>query len=122
LRSGDLSASTTPIYNPFSGDTADCVPGGNAKLCGTGRTQFVASSSPGVPTVQGPNGLVDAFNPACTNAAGCPNIIPSALINSISAKLMGLLPSPNVAGNKSNTNNYFALLPFHKDTDFVDGK
>jgi len=122
LRSGDLSASTTPIYNPFTGDTADCLPGGTAKLCGTGRTQFVASSSPGVATVQGPNGTVDAFNAACTNVAGCPNIIPSALINSISGKLMGLLPSPNVAGVTGNTNNYFALLPFHKDTDFVDGK
>ena len=122
LRSGDLSASATPIYNPFTGDTADCLPGGTAKLCGTGRTQFVASSSPGVATVQGPNGMVDAFNPACANVVGCPNIIPSALINSISAKVMGLLPSPNVAGVTGNTNNYFALLPFHKDTDFVDAK
>jgi Carboxypeptidase regulatory-like domain len=122
LRSGDLSASATPIYNPFTGDTADCLAGGTAKLCGTGRTQFVASSSPGVATVQGPNGMVDAFNPACANVAGCPNIIPSALINSISAKVMAFLPSPNVAGVTGNTNNYFALLPFHKDTDFVDGK
>jgi hypothetical protein len=122
LRSGDLSTSTTPIYNPFTGDTADCLPGGTAKLCGTGRTQFVASSSPGVATVQGPNGVVDAFNPACTNGAGCPNIIPSALINSISAKLMALLPGPNVAGVTGNTNNYFALLAYHKDTDFFDGK
>jgi hypothetical protein len=63
--------------------------------------------------------MVDAFNPACTNAAGCPNIIPKALIDPISTKLMAFLPTPTAAGN---TNNYFALLGFHKDTDFVDAK
>jgi hypothetical protein len=109
VRSGDLSASSTAIYNPFSGN-AD----------GTNRQQFVATSSPGVPTVPGPNGTtVDAYNPACKNVAGCPNVIPSALIDGISTKLMNFLPSPTAAGN---ANNYFALLAFHKDTDFFDGK
>lgn len=119
LRSGDLSSSTTAVYNPFTGDTADCLPGGNTKLCGTGRQQIVATSAPRVSTVPGPNGPVDAFNAACANAAGCPNIIPTALINTISSKLLAFLPTPTAAGN---TNNYFALLPFHKDTDFVDAK
>jgi Carboxypeptidase regulatory-like domain/TonB dependent receptor len=122
LRSGDLSTSTTTIYNPFSGDTADCLPGGIAKLCGTGRTQFVATSAPGMSTVQGPNGITDqrdAFNPAC-KAGSCPNIIPSALIDPISAKLMGFWPTIPITA--PNTNNYFATLPFHKDTDFVDAK
>jgi carboxypeptidase family protein/TonB-dependent receptor-like protein len=109
FRSGDLSTSTTPIYNPFSGNPD-----------GTLRKQIIASSSPGTVTVTGPNGTqVDAFNPACKNAAGCPNIIPSALINPISTKLINLLPAPTAAGT---TNNYFALLPFQKDTDFVDAK
>jgi Carboxypeptidase regulatory-like domain len=108
LRSGDLSASTTPIYNPFTGNPD-----------GTGRQQIVASSAPGVATAQGRNGMVDAFNPACTNAAGCPNILPLAMIDPISAKLLAFLPPPTAAGN---TNNYFALLAFHKDTDFVDAK
>ena len=111
LRSGDLSsASSTPtaVYNPFSG---------NAN--GTGRQQLVATSAPGMATVPGRNGPVDAFNPACTNAAGCPNVVPLALIDPISAKLMALLPTPTSPGN---ANNYFALLPFHKDTDFVDAK
>jgi len=109
LRSGDLSSSTTAIYNPFSG---------NAN--GTGRQQFVATSSPGVATVPGPNGtMVDAYNPACTNGAGCPNVIPVALIDGISTKLLNFLPAPTAAGN---ANNYFALLAFHKDTDFFDGK
>src|SRR5438552_2951484 len=111
LRSGDLSSATatpTPIYNPFSGNPD-----------GTGRQQLVATSAPGIATVPGRNGLVDAYNPACTNPAGCPNIVPVALIDPISAKLMALLPTPTAAGN---SNNYFALLPFHKDTDFVDAK
>jgi outer membrane receptor protein involved in Fe transport len=109
FRSGDLSSSTTTIYNPFSGNPD-----------GTLRQQIIASSTPGTTTVPGPNGTpVDAFNAACTTATGCPNIIPSALIDPISTKLMNLLPAPTAAGT---TNNYFALLPFHKDTDFVDAK
>ncbi len=116
LRSGNLNvaasstATPTAIYNPFSGNTD-----------GTGRQQFVATDAPNIATVPGPNGTtVDAFNPVCASAAGCPNVIPVALINPISAKLMGLLPT-NVLNN-SNTNNYFGLLAFHKDTDFVDAK
>src|SRR6266851_6871547 len=108
LRSGDLSASTTAIYNPFSGNPN-----------GTGRQQIVASSAPGVSTVPGPNGLVDAFNAACTSVSGCPNIIPTALIDPISTKLLAFLPAPTAAGN---SNNYFGLLAFHKDTDLVDAK
>jgi Carboxypeptidase regulatory-like domain/TonB dependent receptor len=50
--SGDLSASPTPIYDPTTGDEADCLPGGNAKLCGTGRTPFpgnkITNIDPGV--------------------------------------------------------------------------
>jgi hypothetical protein len=108
LRSGDLSTSTTAIYNPFSGNPN-----------GTGRQQIVASSAPGMATVPGPNGLVDAFNAACTSVSGCPNIIPTALIDPISTKLLAFLPAPTAAGN---SNNYFGLLAFHKDTDFVDAK
>src|SRR5437879_3065011 len=121
LRSGDLSgvktlpaclaaaaATACNIYNPFSGNPD-----------GTGRQQVVSTSAPGIASVPGRNGLVDAFNPACSNPAGCPNIVPVALIDPISAKLMALLPVPTAAGN---SNNYFALLPFHKDTDFVDAK
>ncbi len=78
--SGDLSASSTKIYNPFTGN-AD----------GTGRIQF-----PG-------------------------NIIPQIDINPISVKLLALLPAPNVA-SASGVNNYFALLPFHKDTTSFDTK
>ena len=100
----------TTIYNPYSGNSD-----------GTGRQPLVASSSPGVATVPGPNGTtVDAYNPVCTSAAGCPNVIPVALINPISTKLLAFLPNPTSPGNGAN--NYFATLPFHKDTDFFDGK
>lgn len=109
FRSGDLSTATTKIYNPFSGNSD-----------GTLRQQLVATSAPNQVMVPGPNGtMVDAFNAACSNPAGCPNVVPTALINPISAKLIGLLPRPT---NGQSANNYFALLPFHKDTDFVDAK
>jgi Carboxypeptidase regulatory-like domain len=78
--SGNLSASTTTIYDPRTGN-AD----------GTGRTPF-----------QG-------------------NLIPNDRINLISAKLMALLPAPNVA-SASGTNNFFALLPFTKDSSSFDTK
>ena len=140
FRSGDLTAvknlpqckppalaTACNIYNPFSGDTVDCIPGPTSPLCGTGRTQFIATSAPGLLTVPGPNGTtVDAFNAACTPATlgysngMCPNVIPTALIDPISAKLMAFLPT--IPPTAPNTNNYFATLPFHKDTDFVDAK
>ena len=82
FRNGDVSAGGSPIYNPFTGNPA-----------GAGRTQFVARSAPGVATVPGPNGTtVDAFNPVCTNAAGCPNIIPVALFSPIALKILNLVP------------------------------
>ena len=48
-------------------------------------------------------------------------MIPSNRINPISAKLMALLPAPNVASAAGN-NNFFALLPFSKDTTSFDVK
>ncbi len=79
-RNGDLSGSSTIIYDPATGNPD-----------GTGRTPF-----PG-------------------------NQIPANRINPISAKLIALVPAPNVASS-SGTNNYFALLPYHKDTNSTDGK
>ncbi len=79
-RTGDLSGSSTTIYNPFTGN-AD----------GTGRKPFAN------------------------------NQIPAKLINPISAKLLSMLPAPNVAST-SGSNNYFALLPFQKNTTSFDAK
>jgi hypothetical protein len=78
LRGGNLSRSTTPIYDPATGN-AD----------GTGRTVFAG------------------------------NIIPSARINPISTKILGLVPAATSAGD---TNNWFGLLPFTKDTNSTDAK
>ncbi|MGH9665375.1 MAG: TonB-dependent receptor domain-containing protein, partial [Bryobacteraceae bacterium] len=78
--SGNLSGSSTAIYDPATGNPD-----------GTGRTPFAG------------------------------NLIPASRINPISAKLMALLPGPNQA-SASGTNNYFALLPFTKDTTSLDAK
>ncbi|MGJ5817152.1 TonB-dependent receptor domain-containing protein [Paludibaculum fermentans] len=79
LRTGNLSRSTSTIYDPASG-AAD----------GTGRTPFTG------------------------------NIIPSSRINPISTKLLALVPQPNLGSG--DTNNYFSLLPFKKDSDSFDYK
>ena len=78
--SGDLSASSTPIYDPATGN-AD----------GTGRAQF-----PG-------------------------NKIRTDQINPISSAILSLLPAPN-NGSATAANNYFALLPYHKETTSFDVK
>jgi hypothetical protein len=77
---GDLSASTTTIYDPTSGNPD-----------GTGRTPLPGNK-----------------------------LLPNQ-INPISAKLAALLPAPNLA-SASGSNNFFALLPFHKDTTSYDIK
>lgn len=47
-RAGDFSDPTLDkIYNPTTGDEVDCLPGGNAKLCGTGRTPFLNNNIAG---------------------------------------------------------------------------
>ena len=51
------------------------------------------------------------------------NIIPVNRINPISAKIFAALPAPNESfGALTQTNDYFALLPYTKTTDHVDGK
>jgi len=51
------------------------------------------------------------------------NIIPPSRINPISAKIIALLPATNESFSPtSQTNDYFALLPFQKITDQVDSK
>jgi hypothetical protein len=78
LRTGNLSRSTSLIYDPATGNPD-----------GTGRLPFAG------------------------------NIITPDRINPISAKILALVPQPNSPGD---TNNYFALLPFSKDTHSFDYK
>ena len=67
------------------------------------------------------------YNPATGNADGTGrlpfNNNQITNINPVSAKLAALLPLPNLPFNPAApVNNYFALLPYTKDTDFADGK
>jgi hypothetical protein len=97
-RNGDFSAwlagaNPVVIYNPF-----DAL--GNV-IAPNSRTQFVS-----FPT--GPNA-----NSLCTNAAGCPNMIPTSQISAVSQNLLKYIPlptnpnaspgAPNFAGGASDT-------------------
>ena len=95
MRAGDFSdPALTKIFDPQTGDTADCLPGGTSSQCGTGRTQIVAYPS-------GPNS-----NPACANAGGCPNMIPINRLDPISLKLVALVRLPNNNQNAAGTAKY----------------
>ncbi len=51
------------------------------------------------------------------------NIIPQSRLNPIALSILGLTPAPNQPfSTLAPSNNYFASLPFTKDTDFTDGK
>ena len=122
-RVGDFSdPALTEIFDPATGDTVDCLPGGNAKLCGTGRTQFVASSNPSSPN----------YNAACTpttpgyNAGNCPNIIPFNRIDPIALKITNMLPPANnnltASGTAKYSNNYLEHTAFSQDNNDIDVK
>jgi hypothetical protein len=102
FRTGDFSGTTVKIYDPATGNAS-----------GVGRTQFVASSNPSDPR----------YNPACTNSAGCPNIIPIARISPITKAILAKLPLPNVPGaGLTSTNNFQGPTKFIKDTTSFDVK
>ena len=100
FRNGDLSdllnnptvSLRTTIYDPATGDTADCLPGGNAKLCGTGRTPF-------------PN-----------------NIIPASRISAVAKNLLAYVPLPNTTGSNAYTSNYQLNSPFAQSLPDYDVK
>jgi hypothetical protein len=51
------------------------------------------------------------------------NIIPTSRLDPIALKILALVPNPNQPfSTLAPSNNYFAGLPFTKDTDFTDGK
>ncbi len=110
-RAGDLSALAaaleTDIYDPMTGDLA----GGT----GVGRTAFVSY----------PTGYVDPtmVNAACTDEAGCLNMIPTSRLDPSTQQILALLPAnTNVAGRENSTNNYFVSAPFTFDRHQVDSK
>ena len=97
MKNGDFSDSAlTPIFDPQSGDVADCLPGGNPANCGKGRLQF-----PG-------------------------NIIPANRISPVAAKLLALVPAPNanqnLPGTQKYSNNFLESTGFVQDNNTLDGK
>lgn len=114
FRNGDVTAAITGgkanIYDPFTGAAN-----------GTGRVQIYSSNAHAVdPTLLDHNGNpVDTFNPVC-QAAKCNNIIPVALMDPISLKILALVPHTN-QGN-GLTNNYFQNTEFTKNSTSFDTK
>jgi Carboxypeptidase regulatory-like domain len=101
MRNGDFSDPyLSKIYDPTTGDTADCLPGGNAKLCGTGRKQF-------------------SYN-------GVLNVIPPNRLDPIALAFLSHVPPPNANQNTSGatkyTNNLLTSSLFTQDTPDVDAK
>jgi hypothetical protein len=72
------------------------------------------------------SGLRSATGNTSTGVGRTPfpgNIIPTSRLNPIALKILALVPNPNEPfSTLAPSNNYFALLPFTKDTDFTDGK
>ena len=95
-RAGDFSqigstdtTSVLPIYDATTsgvGVNLDCNGTPKPATC---RTPFVASSNPASPN----------FNPACTSAAGCPNMIPVNRIDPTAQALLAYFPMPNQTNN-----------------------
>src|SRR5580658_3371318 len=51
------------------------------------------------------------------------NIIPTSRLDPIAVKILALVPNPNQPfSTLAPSNNYFAVVPFTKDTTFTDGK
>jgi hypothetical protein len=51
------------------------------------------------------------------------NVIPTSRLNPIALKILALVPNPNQPySTLAPANNYFALLPFTKDSSLTDGK
>ncbi|HWF48918.1 MAG TPA: carboxypeptidase regulatory-like domain-containing protein, partial [Bryobacteraceae bacterium] len=97
LKNGNFSdPALTKIYDPATGDKADCLPGGNSKNCGKGRTQFAG------------------------------NIIPASRIDPIAAKLVALVPLPNAkltaSGTQKYQNNFLERTGFTQDINTFDTK
>src|SRR6266481_122365 len=114
MRTGDFSELLDP-NNPFvtrkdaAGNKIPVV----VKDPATGA-QFVASMNPGDPN----------YNPACTSAAGCPNVIPVARLSPNGLGILKAYPAPNLTTLINGNQNWFfqASHPQYqrKDTVAVD--
>lgn len=101
MRAGNFSdPSLAKIYDPQTGDSVDCLPGGVTSLCGTGRTQF--------------------------SSGGVPNVIPTNRLDPVALALIAYVPLPNAnvgsSGSAQYTNNLQTSSLFTSSTPDVDGK
>jgi hypothetical protein len=117
MRAGDFTDPTLdPIFDPTTGDERDCLPGGNTKLCGTGRTQIYST-----------NVSTDAahYNSLCASAQ-CLNMIPTSRLDPIALKLVALVPLPNnnlsAAGKARYQNNFLESTAFTQDINQYDAR
>lgn len=114
MRQGDFSELLDP-NNPFI--TRKDIGGNKIPVVvrdpSTGA-QFVSSSSPAAPN----------YSPSCTNAAGCPNIIPAKQLSPNGLGILNAWPVPNLTSFIGGNGNWFAarLHTQHqrKDTLAVD--
>jgi hypothetical protein len=102
----EANANTETIPSPLSrtGDLSEALAGSNPALVYDPAT---GTTSTGVGRTPFPN-----------------NVIPTSRLNPIALKILALVPNPNEFpySTLAPSNNYFALLPFTKDTTFTDGK
>jgi hypothetical protein len=99
-----LAGYSGQVYDPNTGDTADCKGGATPANCGSGRTPFAGNIIP------------------LTNAG----VSPVALKVFQSLDALARNPATNLASAKyiagTTTNNFSANLPFHKDAYSYDIK
>ncbi len=104
----DLGGYTGQVYDPKTGDTADCLPGGNAALCGTGRTPFAGNLIP----------LSRVMTPANDSNVGLTAI--QDLDKIARNPALNLASAAYIAG--ATTNNFQQNSPFSKDSYSYDIK
>jgi outer membrane receptor protein involved in Fe transport len=97
MKNGDFSdPALATIYDPQTGNTADCLAGGNPSNCGKGRMPFAG------------------------------NIIPANRIDPVAAKLLALVPAPNAnftaPGLQKYSNNFLEATGFTQDKTSFDAK
>jgi TonB dependent receptor len=100
----DLSGYSGQVYDPNTGDTADCLGGATSSACGTGRTAFAGN-------------LIPLTNPGLSKVG-------LTVLQDLDA--LARNPKTNLATAKyiagTTTNNFSANLPFSKDSISYDMK
>jgi hypothetical protein len=100
----DLSGYSGQVYDPNTGDTADCLGGANSSKCGTGRTAFAGN-------------LIPTTNPGLSPVA-------LTVLQDIDA--LARNPKTNLSSRTyiagTTTNNFSQNLPFSKDATSYDIK